>query len=239
MKAAVPFPSVFPQLLWCGKQHDVPRGFVLSACFVGSIFLICKNVLPNFIFSLSGMFKSDQRLGHKLHRLVDLRTSHAVADFCKTIARCLCAFSRGRILLWKNCSGDEICLSIKQNILLAHSFLIKQVVRPASPSHSLEVCLSGGYLHVETMLWWAPVTTQIRFLLRFFFFFEVELVKHPGSVTVVGLSWNRTEVALNYLFWHDQRLRAKVYSPDTSIWAYPPPFCSSVIASGNLMPCHR
>lgn len=172
------------------------------------------------------------------YRLADLRTSHTVADFCKTIARCLCAFSRGWILLWKNCSEDEICLSIKQNILLVHIFLIKQMARPASLSHSLKVCLSGGYLHVQKMLCWAPVTTQIRFLL-FYVFFEVELVKRPGSVTVIGLSWNRTEVALNYLFWYNQRLRAKVYLRDTSIWACPPPLCSSVIASGNLMPYHR
>lgn len=173
------------------------------------------------------------------YRLADLRTSHAVADFCKTIARCLSAFSRGQILLWKNCSGDEICLSIKQNILLVYIFLIKQMARPASPSHSLKVCLSGGYLHVQMMLF-VELLSQLRSgFCWFFFFFEVELVNCPGSVTVIGLSWNRTEVALNYLFWYNQRLRAKVYSRDTSIWACPPPLCSSVIASGNLMPYHR
>lgn len=65
VKAALPFPSVFPRLLWCGKRHGVPPGFVLRARCVGNVFLIRKNILPNFIFSLSGVFKSDQQPAHE------------------------------------------------------------------------------------------------------------------------------------------------------------------------------
>lgn len=49
--------------------------------------------------------------------LVDVQTSHTVADLYKMIAWCLCAFSYGQIVLWMNCSEDEICLSIKQNCI--------------------------------------------------------------------------------------------------------------------------
>lgn len=66
VKAAHPFPSVFPWLPWCGKQHGVPHGFALCAYCVGNIFLIRESVLTNFIFGLSGVFKSDQQLAQEL-----------------------------------------------------------------------------------------------------------------------------------------------------------------------------
>lgn len=83
---------------------------------------------------------------------MDFRTSHAVADVCETVVWCLCAYSHRLIGLWKNCSENEICLSVKQNILLAHGFLVKPMERPASSSQSLQVCLDEGYLQVQMML---------------------------------------------------------------------------------------
>lgn len=64
-------------------------------------------------------------------------------------------------------------------------------MRPTAPLLSLEVSLDGGYVQVQVMLSSAAVRIQFSlFLVCLFvgFFPQVELMKRPGNIAVVGQS---------------------------------------------------